>query len=1115
MCCGEESLVRRPATIFLLMAVVLGLSIASMYAMGQYALHAQHAVARQQRKIIALSDVLSTVKDAETGQRGYLLVGEDAYLQPFHSAVSKLGGNLKQIDVLAAENVLAPEDVAALKQLVEAKVAELNKTIDLRRTQGPDAATAAVRSQGDLGKKIMDDIRALDGRMMDQEYAELRASEPTVRRVIAARTVLSIAIALINLAFIAWCYRKLARESTKVAEQGERLRTTLASIGDGVIATDTQGRVTLMNPVSEALTGWTTADARGQPLADVFRIVNETTRADVENPALRALREGVIVGLANHTILIAKDGAERAIDDSAAPIRSAIGELVGCVLVFRDVGEQRRAARQLAESEVRKTAMFQAALDCIITIDHQGTIIEFNPAAEQTFGHRRDDVLGKELASLIIPPAYRERHRQGLARYLATGEGPVLNQRLELSALRADGSEFPVELTVTRIAADGPPLFTAYLRDITARHLAEAALRESNERVTNIVESITDAFVTLDKEWRFTFLNQRAKEILFPLQKTGESFLGKNLWQDIPDLIGTPVEENYRRCVNERVTVGFELFYPPLHGWFEVRAYPAKDGISIYFQDITGRKRTEAALRESDDRMRLMADAMPQLAWMANPDGFIHWYNRGWYEYTGTTPDEMQGWGWQSVHDPNVLPDVMKRWTASIASGHPFEMTFPLRGEDGRFRFFLTRVRPLKDQNGNVLQWFGTNTDITEQLAAEENLLRAKEAAETAGIAKDNFLATLSHELRTPLTPVLATLGEWENAREFPPELQEDLQMVRRNVDLEARLIDDLLDLTRIVKGKIALHLEVMDVQKLLDSVVGMYQSEISGKKIDLSLHPAAEHCHVRADPGRLQQAFWNLLKNAVKFTPEGGRIDISTRNDAHGHIQIIMTDTGIGISPEMIKRLFTPFEQETASRYGGLGLGLAITKTLVGAQDGQIEAKSDGPGRGATFIITLPCVDAPAPPDPASSGAKGGVSGDRRTAQDEHENCYRVLLVEDHADTARVLARLLRGNGHEVSTAYSVAEALAALRSDQFDVLVSDIGLPDGTGLDLIREARQQYGTKMPAVALTGFGMEDDVARTKEAGFNSHLTKPVNFARLEQTIQQACKGEDGIECPS
>lgn len=379
---------------------------------------------------------------------------------------------------------------------------------------------------------------------------------------------------------------------------------------------------------------------------------------------------------------------------------------------------------------------------------------------------------------------------------------------------------------------------------------------------------------------------------------------------------------------------------------------------------------------------------------------------------------------------------------------------------------------------------------------ATASLARAKEEAEAANIAKDNFLATLSHELRTPLTPVLATLSSWEAHRSFPRELVEDLEVVRRNVDLEARLIDDLLDLTRIAKGKLALNLEVLNVQKVLDAVIAMYLSEVRAKRINLSVLPEAGDCYVRGDPGRLQQAFWNVLKNAVKFTPEGGKIDIATRNDQQGHVQISVADTGAGISENMLRRLFQPFEQETAGRYGGLGLGLAITKTLLEAQQGAIEARSDGLGKGASFIITLPCVRQPLAATPLSP-ALGEFECQ------PVDGGYRVLLVEDHADTARVLARLLGVNGHTVTTTHSVAEALGALQGNDFDILLSDIGLPDGTGIDLIRAVRNDLCKKMPAVALTGFGMDEDISRTREAGFDEHLTKPINLVRLVETIRR------------
>ncbi len=265
--------------------------------------------------------------------------------------------------------------------------------------------------------------------------------------------------------------RKRAEE--RLREQQEWLRVTLASIGDAVIATDTHGRVTFLNGVAQELTGWTQEEAKGQPLEAVFTILNEKSRHPVENPVEKVLRDGVVVGLGNHTVLIARDGTERPIDDSAAPIRDTAGRILGVVLIFRDVTEQRRAERDVRASEARKSAILETALDCIITMDHEGNVVEFNPAAERTFGYSRDQVIGQELCKFIIPPSLRDRHRMGMAHYLATGEGPVLGKRLELSALRADGTEFPVELAITRIPTDGPPLFTAYLRDITDQKRAE------------------------------------------------------------------------------------------------------------------------------------------------------------------------------------------------------------------------------------------------------------------------------------------------------------------------------------------------------------------------------------------------------------------------------------------------------------------------------------------------------------------------------------------------------------------------------------------------------------------------------------------------------------------
>ena len=295
---------------------------------------------------------------------------------------------------------------------------------------------------------------------------------------------------MVGLSSIAVC-EAMRRAQRRSERDRELLRVTIASIGDAVITTDDQGRVLTQNPVAVALTGWQQHEAEGKPLEEVFRIVSEETRASVESPVSKVLAEGKIVGLANHTVLIGKDGREHAIDDSTAPIRDADGKIQGVVLVFRDVSERRRLDQTVEDSEARKAAILETALDSIVTIDHTGKVLDFNPAAERTFGYSRADSIGREMAELIVPPALREAHRTGLARYLATGEGRVLGHRLELTGMRSNGEEFPVELAITRISGKGNPVFTGHLRDITDRKRAhdhlQFLLHETSHRSKNLL----------------------------------------------------------------------------------------------------------------------------------------------------------------------------------------------------------------------------------------------------------------------------------------------------------------------------------------------------------------------------------------------------------------------------------------------------------------------------------------------------------------------------------------------------------------------------------------------------------------------------------------------------
>ena len=367
---------------------------------------------------------------------------------------------------------------------------------------------------------------------------------------------------------------------------------------------------------------------------------------------------------------------------------------------------------------------------------------------------------------------------------------------------------------------------------------------------------------------------------------------------------------------------------------------------------------------------------------------------------------------------------------------------------------------------------------------------KARAESERANLAKDSFLAMLSHELRTPLTPVLTSVLTLEQAEALPEDVRESLQMIRRNVELEARLIDDLLDLTRISKGKVQLSLELVDAHTLLRNALEICQADIDHKNLSLQTDFAANKICLEADPARLQQIFWNLIKNAVKFTPEGGRLQIRTGND-DGQFRVEISDSGMGIDAETLPKIFNAFEQGERTQLGGLGLGLAISKALVETHHGKLTAESAGPNQGATFTATFPIAKsdagAIATNIPSSPGARKSM---------------RILLVEDHEDTNRSLTHLLRRRGYEVQAARSVESALKLAENERFDVLVSDIGLPDGSGIDLMQKLKNDH--PIFGIALTGFGMEEDLRRSHDVGFIHHLIKPVDLNRLDALIQQS-----------
>jgi PAS domain S-box-containing protein len=682
------------------------------------------------------------------------------------------------------------------------------------------------------------------------------------------------------------------------------------------------------------------------------------------------------------------------------------------------------------------------------------------------------------------------------------------------------------------------------------------------------------------------------------------------------------------------------------------------DGIAMGVE----RKQAEAALRESEEKLRLMADTISQLAWMARPDGHIFWYNRGWYDYTGTTPSQMEGWGWQSVHDPAALPKVLENWKASIATGEPFEMVFPLRGADGRFRPFLTRVNPLRDEAGRILHWFGTNTDISEQKRAEDasrfladasatlaavvdyestlqkvaglavprvadwcavdmveadgslrrlavvhvdpakvklaqevqrryppdpasphgppqvlrtgesdmvadipdallvqgardedhlrlvrelglksymcvplkgrgkvlgvvsflsaesgrryteaDLAFAEELASRSAIAienarlyaelkeadrlKDEFLAMLAHELRNPLAPVRNALHIMKQPGANGAMVQQVRDMAERQVQHMARLLDDLLDVSRISRGRIELRKEAVDVAALISRTVEAVRPLVEERRHELTVALPAGPLRVEADPTRLEQVLTNLLNNAAKYTESGGHIWL-TAEQGGGEIVLRVRDTGIGIEPEMLPRVFDLFVQ-VARRLdrsqGGVGIGLTLVKKLVELHGGRIEASSPGLGRGSEFAVRLPALrDKPRAEKTRASGEDKAAPLLRR----------RVLVVDDNQDAADSLAMLLRLAGQDVRAAYDGPSALTQANDFQPALVFLDIGMPGMDGYEVARRLRgESHLQGAVLVALTGWGQEEDRRRSTEAGFDHHLVKPVEPTALEELL--------------
>lgn len=768
-----------------------------------------------------------------------------------------------------------------------------------------------------------------------------------------------------------------------------------------------------------------------------------------------------------------------------------------------------KQAQQLAEtkaalsrSEARYRAMLEDEAEMVCRFRPDGRILSVNGACARRLGLSSEALEGRSFWDFVAPddrpqskylldelrpeqPSLHIENRFGSFASSSGSMGDFCWTLWTIHGLEFDDRGRPAELQSVGM-------------DISDRKQAEQSLREREEQLRLALEGANAGAWSRDLVVGRTFWSQEFLS-LYGFGEVGPDRFRDWIARVHPDDRQWVQEAFWGRAESgaSKYQQEFRIIHPERgERWILAlgRVERNSDGKAVRVSginiDITERKAVEHALRDSEERFRTLADNMSQLAWMADPDGWIFWYNRRWYDFTGTTLEDVQGWGWTKVLKPDQVEAGIRQAHEFWRTGKEWEQMLLIRGRNAEYRWFLVRVTPIYGEDGRLLRWFGTNTDITEQRAAEQ-------ALKDADRRKDEFLATLAHELRNPLAPLRNCLETMRLASDDPDVVTEARAVMDRQLDNMVHLINDLLDLSRISRGKITLRKAPVWIVSVIQQAVETCQPTLDAAGHRLNISTPEQAVYVNADPARLAQVFSNLLSNAAKFTPEHGQIWLTVEHEGEDLITRIR-DTGAGIEPNLLGSVFDMFTQgDTSDQQGGLGIGLSLVKGIVELHGGSVEAHSEGIGKGSEFVIRLPAAEADKHgPEPTDNRHMPIAVSSRR-----------ILVVDDNRDAATSMAKMLELLGHETRTAHDGLAAIEAAAAFRPEIILLDIGMPKLNGYEAARRIREQdWGRKILLVALTGWGQEEDRKRSREAGFDFHLVKPVELASLQALIS------DGVE---
>ena len=762
------------------------------------------------------------------------------------------------------------------------------------------------------------------------------------------------------------------------------------------------------------------------------------------------------------------------------------------VLVI-DAGEALAAAAQRlrGEMDLVETQQWNAAPDTLPRFVDPPTVVVIGPQVPNPAGVARRLREMHPLVHFVFvaPPGGEEALRHGLL-YSAPANTPW-----KLVALQDDAI---VDAVRAAIAMAGRARKVRTTLDRVNLQLAAPAhadsqvwrrLRVSDQFLASVLKHAQDAIISLDVQGTILSWNDGAARLF---GRKAQEVVGENIdravaWRaSVRELVAAAAREGTVRSEVRCDVAGRELTIDATVSAIEEQRAEVV-AVAAILRDVTEHVRTQATLAASEARLRALADNIPQLVWITDETGAIEWYNQRWFDYTGTTLEQARGWDWVGVHHPEHVERVQEKFRRHVASGEAWEDTFPLRAANGEYRWFLSRAFPIRDASGRVLQWFGTNTDITEERAAQQALREADRR-------KNEFISMLSHELRNPLAPIRNSVSLLDRVAGDSPVGVKAREVIRRQTDHLTRLVDDLLDVTRVSRGKVVLSRTSTDIAKLARAAAEDHRSLIEDAGLELRLSLSTRPLRADVDGARLTQVLGNLLQNAIKFSLDRGWIAVALAEES-GRAVLTVSDSGSGIDAKLLESLFQPFVQgaRTLERgNGGLGLGLALAKGIVEMHGGQIEASSAGLDRGAQFTVRLPLAADAAGAAPGSATPEAGSrSIEART----------VLIVDDNRDAADSLAQLVSLFGHHVEIVHGGVEALASIESRPPDVVLCDIGMPGMDGYEVARRIREA-GVPMRLVAVTGYAQPEDLRQAAAAGFDEHVAKPPAPERIRRLLE-------------